>query len=110
MACGAWASSCRWRRSPWGTPLPAPPPPFSPLPALLWVMPWHYAAPVYAASFPYGAAYAWIPVLDHGWAGVNLFFLISGYVILLTLERCSGFAGVMARRWLRLVPALLIGA
>lgn len=78
--------------------------------AILWVMAWHYTAPVYAASFPYGAAYAWIPVLDHGWAGVNLFFLISGYVILLTLERCSGFAEFMARRWLRLFPAMLIGS
>lgn len=78
--------------------------------AILWVMAWHYTAPVYAASFPYGTAYAWIPVLDHGWAGVNLFFLISGYVILLTLERCSGFAEFMARRWLRLFPAMLIGS
>jgi peptidoglycan/LPS O-acetylase OafA/YrhL len=49
-------------------------------------------------------------VLDHGWAGVNLFFLILGYVILLTLERCSGFAEFMARRWLRLFPAMLIAS
>ena len=78
--------------------------------AILWVMAWHYTAPVYAASFPYGTAYARIPVLDHGWAGVNLFFLISGYVILLTLDRCSGFAEFMARRWLRLFPAMLIAS
>ena len=73
-------------------------------------MAWHYTAPVYATSFPYGTAYAWIPVLNHGWAGVNLFFLISGYVILLTLERCTGFLEFMARRWLRLFPAMLIAS
>lgn len=78
--------------------------------AILGVMAWHYTASVYSASFPYGTAYSWIPVLDHGWAGVNLFFLISGYVILLTLERCTGFAEFMARRWLRLFPAMLIGS
>lgn len=78
--------------------------------AILWVMAWHYTAPVYAASFPYGTSYSWIPVLYHGWAGVNLFFLISGYVILLTLERCAGFAEFMARRWLRLFPAMLVGS
>ena len=78
--------------------------------AILSVMAWHYTAPVYAAAFPYGTAYAWIPALDHGWVGVDLFFLISGYVILLTLERCSGFAEFIARRWLRLFPAMLIGS
>jgi peptidoglycan/LPS O-acetylase OafA/YrhL len=78
--------------------------------AIMWVMAWHYTAPVYAASFPYGTAYARIPVLDHGWAGVNLFFLISGFVILLTLERCTGFAEFMARRWRRLFPAMLIAS
>ena len=71
---------------------------------------WHYTAPVYAASFPYRETYARIPVLDHGWAGVNLFFLISGYVILLTLKRCSGFAEFLSRRWIRLFPAMLVAS
>ncbi len=42
-----------------------------------------------------------------GWVGVELFFLISGYVILLTLERCTGLIDFAVRRWLRLFPAML---
>ena len=38
---------------------------------------------------PYHDAYANIPVFAYGWVGVELFFLVSGFVILMTLERCS---------------------
>jgi peptidoglycan/LPS O-acetylase OafA/YrhL len=78
--------------------------------AILSVVAWHYTNWGYERFFPYGSIYAAIPVLDHGWVGVNIFFLISGYVILMTLERCSGFAEFMARRWLRLFPAMLIAS
>jgi len=71
---------------------------------------WHYTNWDYLRFFPYGAMFAAIPVLDHGWVGVNIFFLISGYVILLTLERCSSFGQFMASRWLRLFPAMLIAS
>ncbi|MBY0282639.1 MAG: acyltransferase [Sphingomonas sp.] len=78
--------------------------------AILSVVLWHYTNWDYVRFFPYGAMFAAIPVLDHGWVGVNIFFLISGYVILLTLERCSSFGQFMARRWLRLFPAMLIAS
>ena len=78
--------------------------------AILSVMLWHYTNWDYARFFPYGTAYAAIPVLDHGWVGVNIFFLISGYVILLTLDRCSTFLEFMVRRWFRLFPAMLIAS
>lgn len=71
---------------------------------------WHYTNWGYLRFFPYGSTFAPIPVLDHGWVGVNIFFLISGYVILLTLERCTGFWQFMGRRWLRLFPAMLIAS
>jgi len=51
--------------------------------------------------------YDFLP-FKYGWLGVQLFFLISGFVILMTLERTSGFLQFMRRRWLRLFPALLI--
>lgn len=78
--------------------------------AILGVMFWHYTDEVYASFLPYATMYSDIPGLDHGWVGVNLFFLISGYVILLTLERCAGFGDFIRRRWLRLFPAMLIAS
>jgi peptidoglycan/LPS O-acetylase OafA/YrhL len=59
---------------------------------------------------PYGHAYSEIPLFQYGLFGVRLFFMISGFVILLTLEKCSGFADFMLRRWLRLFPAMLIAS
>lgn len=78
--------------------------------AILLVLAWHYCGPVYAMHLPYGTAYAQLPLVRYGWAGVNLFFLISGYVIFMTLERCTGFVDFMLRRWLRLFPGMLIGS
>lgn len=44
-----------------------------------------------------------------GFLGVQLFFLISGFVIYMTLERCTSLTEFLVRRWLRLFPAMLIG-
>ena len=57
---------------------------------------------------PYHDNYAGLPLFAYGWLGVNLFFLISGYVILMTLRKCSGLGEFVKRRWLRLFPAMLI--
>jgi peptidoglycan/LPS O-acetylase OafA/YrhL len=78
--------------------------------AIISVVLWHYTSGVYQKFLPYGSKFESIPVLDHGWVGVNLFFLISGYVILLTLERCADFGDFMRRRWLRLFPAMLLAS
>jgi len=56
---------------------------------------------------PYGDQYAF-PFFKIGWVGVRLFFLISGFVILMTLERSTHFKDYLVRRWLRLFPAMLI--
>lgn len=47
-------------------------------------------------------------VIQHFHLGVQLFFLISGFVILLSLQRATSFIPFMYRRWLRLFPAMLI--
>jgi len=78
--------------------------------AVLAVMAWHYTNWDYEKFLPYGTHYAAIPVLDHGWIGVNIFFCISGFVILMTLERCQDFGEFMARRWSRLFPAMLFAS
>ena len=43
----------------------------------------------------------------YGHLGVNLFFIVSGLVILRTLERCRGVADFMVSRIARLYPAFL---
>jgi peptidoglycan/LPS O-acetylase OafA/YrhL len=76
--------------------------------AILLVLGWHYIGPTYAANLPYHDKLTWIPLFNHGWVGVYLFFLISGYVIFMTIEDCSTFREFMKRRWLRLFPAMLL--
>jgi peptidoglycan/LPS O-acetylase OafA/YrhL len=74
------------------------------------VMVWHFYGPTYARFLPFGDAYAGVPVISDGWAGVEMFFLISGFVIFMTLERSSGFVDFMLRRWKRLFPAMLVAS
>lgn len=57
---------------------------------------------------PYGNDYAGFPLFQYGWLGVELFFVISGFVILMTLEKCSTAKEFLYRRWIRLFPAMLI--
>lgn len=76
--------------------------------AILLTAAWHYLGPIYHMHLPYGRAFEWWPGVRYGWAGVNLFFLISGYVIFITLERCTGFIDFLLRRWVRLFPAMLV--
>jgi peptidoglycan/LPS O-acetylase OafA/YrhL len=57
---------------------------------------------------PYGSQYQKLPLFSYGWLGVNLFFMISGFVILMTLEKCGSFPVFIKKRWLRLFPSMLI--
>lgn len=57
---------------------------------------------------PYGQRFA--PYFGWGWLGVELFFIISGFVIFLTLDKCRSFGEFMGKRWLRLFPAMLIAS
>lgn len=75
--------------------------------AILLVIGFH-AYTKWESILPYGARYANIPIFKAGWVGVDLFFLISGYVILMTLERSQGAWDFLRRRWLRLFPAMAI--
>lgn len=75
--------------------------------AILLVLLYH-AYVRWADLVPYGTAATGIPLIDHGWAGVQLFFLISGYVIAMTLERCPNAYTFLVRRWSRLFPAMLV--
>ena len=57
---------------------------------------------------PYRNQFANFPIFKFGWLGVELFFLVSGFVILMTLEKCDSVSEFLFRRWLRLFPAMLI--
>ncbi|SDF18869.1 Peptidoglycan/LPS O-acetylase OafA/YrhL, contains acyltransferase and SGNH-hydrolase domains [Limimaricola pyoseonensis] len=61
--------------------------------------------------YPHGDVSARFPaLLQFGRFGVYLFFAISGFVILMTLERCSGLVDFAVRRAARLWPAMLVCA
>lgn len=57
---------------------------------------------------PYGNTFAKFPVFAYGSLGVQLFFIISGFVIVMTLETCITFRQFIIRRWLRLFPAMFV--
>jgi peptidoglycan/LPS O-acetylase OafA/YrhL len=59
---------------------------------------------------PFGAAYAEFPPFKYGFLGVQLFFLISGFVILMTIEKTPSFQTFLFRRWIRLFPAMLVAS
>lgn len=75
--------------------------------AILLVIVYHAFAR-WTEVVPYGDALAGFPLFVYGSLGVQLFFMISGFVIFLTLDKCGGVGDFFTRRWLRLFPAMLI--
>jgi len=57
---------------------------------------------------PYDEALAWIPLSSVGFLGVYLFFLVSGYVISLTLQSTPNLMEFGVKRVARLWPTLLV--
>src|SRR5215469_1889704 len=81
--------------------------------AILAVIAFHYcyrwAPPLSAVSlYPYGSALTGLPGVRFGGFGVQLFFVISGFVIAMTLERCRTPREFAVRRYARLGPAMLL--
>ena len=80
--------------------------------AILLVMGFHYfyafAIPSnHTDLYPYGDKFAGFPVFRYGYLGVELFFMISGFVIALTLEGCKTPREFVVRRFARIWPPLL---
>lgn len=81
--------------------------------AILAVVAFHYCyrwgPPLSADSvYPYGIALADLPGVRFGGCGVQLFFVISGFVIAMTLDRCKTPTEFVVRRYARLGPAMLL--
>jgi peptidoglycan/LPS O-acetylase OafA/YrhL len=75
--------------------------------AILLVVVYHAYAD-WTLDLPYHQHYAGVLFFQYGHYGVQLFFMISGFVIALTLENCNGLGEFIYRRWLRLFPAMCI--
>jgi len=77
--------------------------------AILLVL-FYHAYSRWIAIVPYGDQYADFPLFKFGWLGVQLFFLISGFVIFMPLDKTANFKSFIYKRWLRLFPAMLLGS
>ena len=76
--------------------------------AILLVLMFHTYAR-WTDYMPWATIHRELPFFKYGYLGVELFFLISGFVIYMTLERCNTFFEFIYKRWLRLFPAMFIG-
>jgi len=74
--------------------------------AISWVVGFHFFSR-WSHLFPYGQIVDNM-FFDVGWLGVNLFFIISGYVIGLSLQKTVKFRVFAKKRILRLLPSLFI--
>lgn len=78
--------------------------------AILLVLLFHAYSNDWVNNLPYHDSYDRFTLVHFGRYGVQLFFIISGFVIAMTLEKCTGFWDFMVRRWLRLFPAMLVAS
>jgi peptidoglycan/LPS O-acetylase OafA/YrhL len=74
--------------------------------AILMVILFHYFSR-WIALYPYGDKYDFF---DYGKTGVQFFFIISGFVILYTIENTKDFSEFWKKRIIRLFPAMLVAS
>jgi peptidoglycan/LPS O-acetylase OafA/YrhL len=76
--------------------------------AILFVMGFHYFyALAGGTTYPYGETFANFFLFKYGYLGVELFFIISGFVIAMTLETCTTPQEFLVKRVSRIWPPLL---
>ncbi|MBQ8101964.1 MAG: acyltransferase [Afipia sp.] len=83
--------------------------------AILLVMGFHYfyhLESFYYKStlYPYGETFSSVLIFKYGYMGVELFFIISGFVIAMTLEASRSVIDFVIRRFARIWPALIVSA
>lgn len=83
--------------------------------AILLVMGFHYfyhlESYYYKSTlYPYGETFSNTLIFKYGYMGVELFFIISGFVIAMTLESSRSVLDFAIRRFVRIWPALIVSA
>lgn len=81
--------------------------------AVVMVVAFHYLAdlamqPEMTHLYPFGDAYVALPLVRFGNLGVQLFFIVSGFVIAMTLEVSRTPAEFALKRFARLFPSMLL--
>jgi peptidoglycan/LPS O-acetylase OafA/YrhL len=80
---------------------------------ILMVVLFHYYSkwtpPLHASNlYPYGAMLSDNVLFRFGYLGVHFFFVISGFVISMTLARCNNLLDFLVKRFARLWPTMLL--
>lgn len=78
--------------------------------AILLVIGFHYYSRYSTAPdiYPFGDHWAHFPLFEFGFYGVQIFFAVSGFVVALTLTRCSNLPEFAVRRLARLWPTMFL--
>lgn len=74
--------------------------------AILMVMIYHFYSRFAVTHYSY--SFVAPDVFKYGYLGVQLFFIISGFVITLTLAKCENFVVFIKKRFIRLIPGMVI--
>ncbi|HWT72497.1 MAG TPA: acyltransferase [Oxalicibacterium sp.] len=74
--------------------------------AILLVVMFHFYVR-WPEIYPYRGDYAEFFLFKYGFLGVQLFFMISGFVIFMSLDASKGVFSFVRKRWIRLFPAML---
>ena len=74
--------------------------------AIVMVLLYHYYFRFLESHYHY--SFKTLELFKYGYLGVELFFIISGFVITLTLTKCNSFLDFIKKRFIRLIPAMLV--
>lgn len=75
--------------------------------AMLLVLFYHFFCR-WTEHFPYGDKFRDFYLFKNGPEGLSLFFVISGLVIFMTLDKSKSLLDFLLKRWIRLFPAMFL--